>query len=322
MSPGQPAVFVVSIDLEMSWGAVHRGRPHQSDRFSSEREIVSGLLGLMEKYQIAATWAVVGHLFLPRCEPKEGIKHPEISRPNYQWHAADWYDLDPSSDVESEPTWYGPDLVEVIRSCPTHQEIGSHSFGHIIAGDPGCSPEAFRTDLAACVSVAETAGIELRSFVYPRNSIGHLDVLEEAGFLAFRGHALDRFASGPSWRKRRLRLINKESPPRSIAVMPSRHGKVLDVPQTYFFDPDSTTANRLGTTMWSWLVRRRLRDAIRSGSLFHLWFHPHNLASRPERGQRALEDLFRKASHEIESGRLENLTMGELAEGWSDPNVE
>ena len=68
----------------------------------------------------------------------------------------DWYDLDPCGDMETNPTWYGADLVAAIRACRTKQEVGSHAFGHLIAGDPGCTAEAFRTDLAACRAVAET----------------------------------------------------------------------------------------------------------------------------------------------------------------------
>ena len=322
MSQGQPAVFVISIDLEMSWGAIHHGQPYESDRFSNERQIVREVLDLMEEYRIAGTWAIVGHLFLSACAPQHGIKHPAIIRPDYQWHSADWYEMDTCSDVEHEPTWYAPDLVETIRDCSMPQEIGSHSFGHIIVGDPGCGREAFRTDLAACVTAATAMGIDLRSFVFPRNSIDYVDVLEEEGFIAFRGHPPGQPEDISVWRSRLLRLIDTVRPRSSSAVWPSRHGGLLDVPQTYFFDPNSVMANRLGGRVWSSLVRRRLSHAVRMGSLFHVWFHPHNLAANPDRARRALEDLFREARRQIEEGGLENLTMGALAGQWSEPNVD
>ena len=68
-SIGHPAVFVVSIDLEMSSGGIHRGQPHDGHPYSKEREIVRDVLNLMEQYRLAGTWAVVGHLFLSACAP-------------------------------------------------------------------------------------------------------------------------------------------------------------------------------------------------------------------------------------------------------------
>jgi len=321
MSHAKPAVFVISIDLEMSWGTIHHGQPQDSDRFSNERQIVRDVLDLMEEYRIGGTWAIVGHLFLSACSPQNGIKHPGIIRPDYQWYSADWYEMDTSSDVEHEPTWYAPDLVEMIRDCSMPQEIGSHSFGHIIAGDPGCGREAFRTDLAACVTAATAMGIDLRSFVFPRNSIGHIDVLEEEGFVAFRGHPPDRHGDISVRRGQLLRLIDTFRPTTSSSVWPSRRGGLLNVPQTYFFDPNSATANRFGGRAWSFLVRRQLIHAVRMGSLFHVWFHPHNLATHPDRARRALADLFREARFRIEQGELVNLTMGGLAGQRSEPNV-
>ena len=41
-------------------------------------------------------------------------------------------------------------MVEAMRACTVPQEMGCHSFAHVMAGEPGCSREAFVSDLAAC----------------------------------------------------------------------------------------------------------------------------------------------------------------------------
>jgi hypothetical protein len=310
--PVPPAQFVVSIDLEMSWGAIHHGAPHDDSPYRQERRVVEDVLAAMERHNIAATWAIVGHLFLDSCSPHGGAKHPELSRPEYGWLATDWYDMDPGSDVAAAPTWYGADLIESIQSCGTPQEIGSHSFGHLIVGDPGCSREAFRTDLQACRAVAERAGVRLDSFVYPRNSIGHLDVLEEAGFTTFRGATPPRFANMPPWRRQAATAVDRVFPLSSAAVHPTRAAGMVNVPHTYLFDPDSSTANRYGTRAWTYMVQRRMSHAVRTSSLFHLWFHTHNLANRPDRANTALDSVFAAARRQIDAGRLENLTMGQV----------
>lgn len=314
MRPDRNAQLVISIDLEMSWGSVHHGHPHDPTPYRFEREIVADVLTAMERYGIAATWAVVGHLFLDGCAPIEGVKHPEIVRPRYPWLGGDWYDLDPTTTAADAPTWYGPDLIETIRACAIPQEIASHSFGHIIVGEPGCSPDAFATDLAACRTVAEATGTDLRSFVYPRNSIGHLDVLARSGFTAFRGPTPVRFAGSPPWRRRLLSLLDRVRPLAATAVYPAWRNRLIDVPQTYLFDPGSRLARRLGPRLWPLLVRRRLRHAVRTGSLFHLWFHTHNLAADREGARLAMDVVFAEARAHIDRGRLESVTMGQVAE--------
>jgi peptidoglycan/xylan/chitin deacetylase (PgdA/CDA1 family) len=316
MTPGRPATFVISIDVEMSWGAVHHGAPHDPRPYEQEREVVARTLDLMRRHGISATWAIVGHLFLSECTATGGRPHPEIVRPDYPWLGGDWYDLDPVSDLAAAPTWYGPDLVARIRACDVPQEIGSHSFGHVIAGDPGCSADAFRSDLDAARSLAETEGVELRSFVYPRNSVGHLDLLAAAGFTAFRSPTPDRFAGMPPWRRRLASLADSVRPLPTATFSPVVRGPLVDIPQTYLFDPCSKRARRLGTTGWTMAVRRRLRHAVRTSSLFHLWFHSHNLAGDPERAWRAMDALLAEARRHIDAGRLENLTMGAVAERW------
>ena len=310
MSDLGSARFVVSIDLEMSWGAVHHGSPHDDSPYREEREIVDDVLAAMALHGISATWAVVGHLFLDRCETANGRLHPEIVRPDYPWMDGDWYDLDPVSSSERHPTWYGPDLVDAIRACPVPQEVGSHSFGHIIAGDPGCSAAAFRSDVEA----ARRVGGNLRSFVYPRNSIGHLDVLSEQGFTAYRGAMPERFPHATGWKRRILTKVDRVFPLSSVSVQPAVRGALVDVPQTYLLDPGSTTARRLGTVVWARLARRRLRHAVRTGSLCHLWFHTHNFAGHRRRARRAMDLVFGEARRLIDAGRLSNPTMGEVAE--------
>ncbi len=313
------ATFVISIDLEMSWGSVHHGRPHRTRQYEKEREIVRGVLDLMEKHRISSTWAIVGHLFLRSCAAVDGRKHPDIRRPDYRWHDADWYDLDPASSLTSDPTWYGPDLVDMIRSCGVEQEIGSHSFGHIIAGDPDCDEAAFESDLDACIQVADSAGLQLRSYVYPRNSIGHVDVLERKGFAAYRGAPLtprqQRGRVGGAVDSAVRILIPSRHPPQHARV----EGGLVNVPQTYLFDPDSVTARRLGTSLWTRLMQRRLLGAVQTGSLFHLWFHTHNLAENLTRGLSAMDALFADMNEAVDSGLAENLTMGQVADRLQGP---
>ena len=48
-------------------------------------------------------------------------------------------------------------------------------------------------------------------------------------------------------------------------------------------------------------------------SLFHLWFHPYNVTADPDRALAALDRICAEAARLRDAGRLDTLTMGELA---------
>lgn len=310
-------VFVISIDTELAWSVVHRGHVtpehlHPS-RTAAERNIVRDLLDLFEKYDTSATWATVGHLFLDRCQAVDGRKHPEIRRPEYDWFEGDWFDLDPATDVEHDPMWYGPDIVDMIRSAKPSQEIGSHSFSHLIVGDPGCSEEAFASDLKACQQVAAAHELQLRSFVYPRNTIGHLDVLAGHGFEAYRGLRPATFPDLGGVPRFVARVADRIRPLPGSVVMPERNGDLWNLPATNLYAP-SDRAGYIPMRSWIGQQVRRLEQAGRHRALFHLWFHPHNLLDEPERAISGLERILRRAAELRERGSVQNLTMGELTQ--------
>ena len=161
-------------------------------------------------------------------------------RPDFAWLDGDWFDVDPCSSLDRAPAYYARDMVEAVRASSVPQEVGCHSFAHVMAGEPGCSREAFVSDLAACQALA---GGELRSFVYPRNSVGHVDALAAAGFTAFRGRAPVPFAGRPAPVRAALRAADRARPLAGSAVRPARHASgVWDVPQTFLLAPATRRA--------------------------------------------------------------------------------
>jgi len=73
--------------------------------------------------------------------------------------------------------------VEWIRKAHVGHEIASHSFVHIYYGDPEYGNSVARAELAVPVAAAPK-DITLKSFVFPRDQVGHLDVLREHGIRA------------------------------------------------------------------------------------------------------------------------------------------
>jgi peptidoglycan/xylan/chitin deacetylase (PgdA/CDA1 family) len=315
-APLARGALVISIDTEMAWGEAHRrdGSAGQHD-FSAERDVIGRTLDLFARYDIAATWALVGHLFLDGCtRDAAGRAHPEVERPSYPWlDGGDWFDIDPCSDVGAAPFHYGRDIVERIQACATPQEIGSHSFSHMMMGDEGCGPDVFASELAAARKVASAEGLELASFVFPRNSIGHLPTLAEAGFTNYRGARPRRpFAGLPSWQRQVAGLVDRVRPLAGSSVLPARDASgVWNVPQTYLFAP-ATARRRLPPALWARRPIGRLKQAARERSLFHLWFHPYNLTAAPDRTLATLEVICAAAARLRDRGRLDIVPMGTL----------
>ncbi len=90
-------IFCISLDTELLWGRKDLDWKKFADQANKTRKVIKKLLTMFKKYQIPATWAVVGKLF--EDGPKDG--------------------------------WHGKDIVEMIKKTPL-QEIGSHSYSHEI----------------------------------------------------------------------------------------------------------------------------------------------------------------------------------------------
>src|SRR5262249_42731466 len=95
------------------------------------------------------------------------------------------------------PEWYGRDLVAMIKRARPTQEIGCHTFSHVIMGEAGCDATVARAELVRCIELARAEDIDLKTVVFPRNKIGHLAVLREAGIEVFRGRDVHPFPGAP-----------------------------------------------------------------------------------------------------------------------------
>jgi peptidoglycan/xylan/chitin deacetylase (PgdA/CDA1 family) len=292
----------------MSWGQIHD--PERDYDFPDEREQIARLLDVFDEHEVPATWAFVGHLFLEGCHRDAGRAHPELVRPDYEWFDGDWLAADPCTSAERAPTWYAPDLVEAVTARGVGHEIGSHSFTHLIAGDPGCSEDAFRSDLRRCREESDRHGLPLRSFVFPRNQYGHEHVLGEEGFTSFRGRRVDADAGASATARRLRRLTETIVPTRWSAVTPVAAHGIWNLPATYLHYVGDVRRYPLKLIQ----AKRRLRQAVAHHGLFHLWIHPHNLQRETERWFDGLRQLLVRASDLRAGGELDTVTMGQLAE--------
>ncbi len=312
------ASFVLSLDTELAWGTFDKGgATRYKKHLGATRGEIQKLLGLLEKYEIPATWAIVGHLFLRECNSATVGEdpHPDVLTPRYSWYPYHWHHMDPGSNRESAPFWYGDDVVEAIRNAKPAHDVGCHTFSHVIMNDPAVTHAIATSQVRKCCDLAHAQGITLRSFIFPRHGIAHLDVINENGFTSYRGHERIWYRNLPRPISRLLHLMHAVlgiTPP-VYSEIGIDHSGLVNIPASMFLMPKDGLRCLIPWKSRIVQARRGIQEAIRKNGVFHLWFHPWNLGGSPQMID-CLEDIFRTVASHREKGQLRAVTMKDLAQ--------
>lgn len=300
--------FIISIDMEMMWSCIREPQSkwakHQVNDNTNGRGSVEILLNIFEKYDIPATWAIVGHLFLDSCHRENSIVHKNMPRFEERW-----YSHDPATDIKRDPLYYGKDIIEKILSNKVGHEIGSHSFSHVPFSD--CSREVAEAEIKESIEIAKSNGITLRSFVFPWNKIGHVDVLREYGFAIYRGTNIPgRYAGRSILIRAPMVVIN------SFVAHPTEpiwENGIWEIPSSMIF----------GETLipFTLLFRAKagIRRAIKHNSVFHIFLHPQDLLKNARLADK-LDELLAFVAQKRDRGNLRVVTMGEFASSLNRDN--
>ncbi|MBL7124600.1 MAG: polysaccharide deacetylase family protein [Dehalococcoidales bacterium] len=295
------AVFTMSLDTELLWGLSRTpsGRAiAQINGIKRDpthcRAAIDNLLNLFAKYNIPATWATCGYLFLDYRGGNRYIPDENTIKSRGGWHN--------SETINGNPLFCGKDIVDKILSSQVEHEIGYHTFSHVDFSR--CSREVAEAEVADGVRLAREFNLSLKSFVFPWNRVGHLDILKKYGFLIYRVQA-----SGLGERYR--------------TFLARKIGGILGL----IFTPLAKLNWRdgiweTGSSMDFWsrqysfmlLPRAKLgvHRAVSQQKLLHLFLHPYTLVLQPSLFGK-LEKLLILVASKRDKGELEVMTMGELA---------
>jgi hypothetical protein len=319
MTTGKRGTMILSLDFELSWGEFDLLPIATLDAQSlEERRQINRLLVLLDRHNIPATWATVGHLMLDNCarDRRDGQAHTDVfPHARYSWFPHDWYHFDPCTNVTSAPGWYAPDIVEWIRHARVRHEIGSHSFGHIYYGDPECTPSIAQADLKAACEAAARQGIVLKSFVFPRNQVGHLDVLKIFGLRSYRGAEPPLIRTNNHALRKAVHFLDQllALRPRDVRAEETLPG-LWNLPGNHFFMARDGMRKMIPMASRVLKGKRGIDWAVSSGELYHLWFHPFNLNVDSDAMLGGLDQIFAYANRMREKRLLDILTMDEYAQ--------
>jgi peptidoglycan/xylan/chitin deacetylase (PgdA/CDA1 family) len=261
-----PAYFVVSLDTEFGWGY----RLHQDQKMAkiirdNEDEVTNIIDSLLRLFEVYAV-------------------------------PATWA-------IVGELFFERPEIMARIDESPIKHEIGYHSFSHIRFSD--ASRAAARTELDQALRIQDEFGIDFRSFSFPENEIGHVDLLSEYGFSIYRGpdNAGKSFHKGFPVRAKNFALQKIVAPP----VEPRWRDTIWEIPSSMMF---------YDAPYFQTLVLRAKQGigrAIMANSVFHLFLHPED-ALRDQKLLDRLEKVLGFVKNESENEALCSITMGDLAE--------
>lgn len=319
----QRGVFCVSIDFELAWGILDLPNYQRYLRmFPIERQEVLGrLLALFAEYDLSASWCTVGHLFLDRCGGQRGRNHRELIRSSA--YDATRLARDPGTCEAEHPAFYGRELIAQILACRTPQEIGSHSFSHVLFGDPKCSRATAHSELEAVVEAAAQLGLSLTSFVYPRNRVGHTDLLAQYGFTCYRSQDPVWYEQTASrrWYHRAAHLaaiLRASTPPVVVPEWDAAAG-IWAIPGSMLYTPSHGIRRHIPIHLRVARAQKGLAEAVRQRRIFHLWMHPTDLVVRMEAMLDGLKRILDTAARLRSRGEMEFLSMGAIAGRLATP---
>lgn len=313
--------FVISLDFEMFWGVEDTQTiAAYGGNVLGEWQAIPRMLARFRAHGVNATWATVGGIMCRDYREWRARRHGKTR------HAVK---PDPYADVEDALVkefprlFFARPLVERILEADG-QELGSHTFSHFYCKAKDATPAGFVDDLARAASLAAEMGVVYRTIVFPRNQISpeFLALLPAAGILVYRGNAQhwlyrngDAVPGGTAGRV--MRLADAFVPlSGSCCRREQVDGALVNVPASAFLYAWSAFSGPLMAVRLH-RIKQGMTEAARTGSLFHLWWHPHNFGINIEANLAMLEQVLLHYRMLADTYGMESRCMGAFA-GMTD----
>lgn len=307
-----PPTVVISLDLELCWGSFDLSFDKELIKMARWTHDIGApsLLRLLTRNHLSASWAIVGAMMQRSLPDVSGL--PEVFYPHFN---KPWFSYVPKRGSESShPEWYGASLVKRIRSAEPKQEIGFHSFSHVPFVPPGITKTRAVAEFDLCARTAKELGMPTTSFIFPRNRVGFLQDLGQAGFTCFRDVDQLNFPFANRTARSLYMVFADLVGLAPCLVEPSLKEGIVSIPGSLLIRcadgwrkhiPDASRLRRL---------RKGLELVQRRGGVFHVWFHPENLYAEWPRLENVVAIFLEELGTLVRKGDLRCMTMGKLAE--------
>ena len=293
-----PGNFIISLDFELYWGMRDvQTLDSYKEHIRNVHIVIPKMLELFKKYEIHATWAIVGFLYM---KDKDQLldKFPK-ELPSYSGKQFDPYNYIVNNDLKKE-YHFAPSCIDMIKST-SHQEIGTHTFSHYYTLEAGQTYQQFKNDVEAAINVQLPTGQSCRSIVFPRNQYDeeHLKIIQSLKINFYRGNQEYWLYKPKPFYKEHflLRLIRLADAYINISghntyiSQPVDLSTPVNVRASRFLRPYTYTLRGLENLRFR-RIRNSMRHAAKYNENYHLWWHPHNFGKNIEKNLNFLERIL------------------------------
>jgi peptidoglycan/xylan/chitin deacetylase (PgdA/CDA1 family) len=266
--------FIISLDCEGKWGIADRDRRIESGFITRSALIraYESLLSTLSTYQMPATFAFVMALALNKDELPEWM--PRLT--DVQVDGSNWMrNFRRAEATGNLDGWFCPEAFDLVRDSGMH-EIGCHGFRHVPLGNCEVGSEEAGYELRSATELAKRKGVDLQTFVFPRNCVGHLGLLADQGYAGFRNaHPIVGRHGRLGNLARELNVLEASQDPEPSSF------DLVSIPGGYFLNWRHGLRRLIpeAVTLMRW--RSILNDATENDRVALLYLHPHNLIDGP-----------------------------------------
>ncbi|MDR2207034.1 MAG: polysaccharide deacetylase family protein [Flavobacteriaceae bacterium] len=295
-------IFCISIDFELYWG-IHdkKSIEEYSENISGVWTVVPKLLELFKKYNIHATWAVLGAMISENLDELQEFTPTE--KPEYHDKIlSPYYKLYDKIKTLNPQYIFGKPLFETLKSAPD-QEIGTHTFSHYYCLEDGQTKLSFEADLDAAKKILKKNGIDAKAFVFPRHQLNddYIKDFPKFGIETYRGTEKIWYNSPAKTGtegvlKRAVRFADYYFPMfsqhcQSISEVKQNENLYM-IRASRWFRPYSEKWKKLDFLKLR-RIKTQMKYAAKTGKIFQLWFHPHDIGKNIEENFRQLEIILK-----------------------------
>jgi peptidoglycan/xylan/chitin deacetylase (PgdA/CDA1 family) len=314
--------LVISLDFELYWG-VKDSRSIDSpylEQIKRVKKVIPRLLDLFEKYQVKATFATVGMLFADSFTILE--KTIPNLLPSYKESSFSPYSQFEKFKQYSEEYFFAPNLIQQIQERGIH-EIASHTYSHYYCLEEGQNLEQFKADLHANNRIAKEKGIILKSLIFPRNQFNHdyLQICKDLGYTSVRSTEKGWMykatnQKGNKLLKRGAKLLDSYlnlSGDNTYDKSELKTIPILEIPSSCFLRPYNKKL-KFFDVLRLYRITSSMTIAAKKKKIYHLWWHPHNMAVDMDENFTFLEKILQHYKKLNEQYNFTSLTMHEITE--------
>ena len=270
----------ISIDCELAWGVADDiSNKFINKTLDLDADICLRLLNIFNDLNINATWAVVAAM------------------------------LDSNNNminVINSKAWHNPMIIEKIIASKVFQEIASHSYSH--PNFSNYDENYIEEDFQKAEYFFSKNKIKVKSFVFPRNQIRYLNLLNKYGIKVYRSLDKNLYKRIYKYNKffdKIANVIDKTLPFSSNTIIPKTSAYNLTELESSLLFISRYGYKKIISEYSIYSKAKLCIDlAIKNKECFHLWFHPSNFYYNTDKQFNLFKKILKYAENKRNKGEL------------------